>query len=83
MKAVFYYLILCPVLKILSHCRLPFQKVGTHFSKPFFLFISPDSYVIDAIPVSAGGYIFSNDLTPELLLQSIHRVSEKIMQLKT
>ena len=32
-----------------------------------------DSYVIDAIHAGAGGYIFLNDMTPEVLLQSIHR----------
>ena len=42
-----------------------------------------DSNVIDAIQAGAGGYIFLNDLTPEMLLQSIHRVVEGSMQMKT
>ena len=42
-----------------------------------------DSYVIDAIHAGAGGYIFLKDMTPEILLQSIHRVGEGIMQMKT
>ena len=35
-----------------------------------------DSYVIDAIHAGAGGYIFLNEMSPEVLLQSIHRVVE-------
>jgi len=42
-----------------------------------------DSNVIDAIQAGAGGYIFLNDLTPEMLLQSIHRVVEGGAQIKT
>jgi DNA-binding NarL/FixJ family response regulator len=42
-----------------------------------------DSYVIDAIHAGAGGYIFLKDMTPELLLQSVHRVVEGVMQMKT
>jgi DNA-binding NarL/FixJ family response regulator len=42
-----------------------------------------DSYVIDAIHAGAGGYIFLKDMTPQLLLQSIHRVVEGGMQMKT
>jgi DNA-binding NarL/FixJ family response regulator len=42
-----------------------------------------DSYVIDAIHAGAGGYIFLKDMTQEILLQSIHRVGEGIMQMKT
>jgi DNA-binding NarL/FixJ family response regulator len=42
-----------------------------------------DSNVIDAIQAGAGGYIFLNDLTPETLLQSIHRVVEGGTQMKT
>jgi len=42
-----------------------------------------DSYVIDAIHAGAGGYIFLKDMSPELLLQSIHRVVEGGMQMKT
>jgi len=42
-----------------------------------------DSYVIDAIHAGAGGYIFLNDMKPEVLLQSIHRVVEGGMQMKT
>ena len=42
-----------------------------------------DSNVIDAIQAGAGGYIFLNDLTPEMLLQSIHRVVEGGTQMKT
>jgi len=32
-----------------------------------------DSYVIDAIHAGAAGYMFLHDLSPEVLLQSIHR----------
>ena len=42
-----------------------------------------DSYVIDAIHSGAGGYIFLNDMAPEVLLQSIHRVVEGGMQMRT
>ena len=42
-----------------------------------------DSYVIDAIHAGAGGYIFLHDMTPDSLLQSIHRVVEGGMQMKT
>ena len=35
-----------------------------------------DSYVIDAIHAGAAGYIFLKDMSPELLLQSIHRAVE-------
>ena len=42
-----------------------------------------DSYVIDAIHAGAGGYIFLKDVSPELLLQSIHRIVEGGMQMKT
>jgi DNA-binding NarL/FixJ family response regulator len=42
-----------------------------------------DSYVIDAIHAGAGGYMFLKDMSPELLLQSIHRVVEGGSQIKT
>jgi len=42
-----------------------------------------DSYVIEAIHAGAGGYIFIKDMSPEVLLQSIHRVVEGVMQMKT
>ncbi|MDO8636457.1 MAG: response regulator transcription factor, partial [Dehalococcoidia bacterium] len=42
-----------------------------------------DSYVIDAIQAGAGGYIFLKDMSPEMLLQSIHRVVEGGTQMKT
>jgi len=42
-----------------------------------------DSYVIDAIHAGAGGYIFLHDMSPETLLQSIHRVVEGGTQMKT
>ncbi len=42
-----------------------------------------DSYVIDAIHAGAGGYIFLKDMSPEQLLQSIHRAAEGGMQMKT
>jgi len=42
-----------------------------------------DSYVIDAIHAGAGGYIFLKDMTPEVLLQSIHRSTEGGMQMTT
>jgi DNA-binding NarL/FixJ family response regulator len=41
-----------------------------------------DSYVIDAIHAGAGGYMFLKDMTPEELLQSIHRVVGGVMQVK-
>ena len=42
-----------------------------------------DSNVIDAIQAGAGGYIFLKDMTPEMLLQSIHQVGEGGTQMKT
>jgi DNA-binding NarL/FixJ family response regulator len=42
-----------------------------------------DSFVIDAIHAGAGGYIFLKDMTPEVLLQSIHHVIEGVTQMKT
>ena len=42
-----------------------------------------DSYVIDAIHAGAGGYIFLKDMSPEVLLQSVHRVVEGGMQMQT
>jgi DNA-binding NarL/FixJ family response regulator len=42
-----------------------------------------DSYVIDAIHAGAGGYIFLKDMSPEVLLQSVHRVVEGGTQIKT
>jgi DNA-binding NarL/FixJ family response regulator len=42
-----------------------------------------DSYVIDAIHAGAGGYIFLKDMSPEELLQSIHRVVEGGNQMTT
>jgi DNA-binding NarL/FixJ family response regulator len=42
-----------------------------------------DSYVIDAIHAGAGGYIFLHDMSPEVLLQSIHRVVEGGTQMTT
>ena len=42
-----------------------------------------DSYVIDAIHAGAGGYIFLKDMSPEVLMQSIYRVIEGGMQMKT
>ncbi len=42
-----------------------------------------DSYVIDAIHAGAGGYIFLHDMSPKVLLESIHRVVEGGMQMKT
>jgi DNA-binding NarL/FixJ family response regulator len=42
-----------------------------------------DSYVIDAIHAGAGGYIFLKDMTPEVLLQSVHRVVEGGTQMTT
>jgi DNA-binding NarL/FixJ family response regulator len=33
-----------------------------------------DSYVIDAIHAGAGGYIFLKDMSPEMLMQSVHSV---------
>ena len=42
-----------------------------------------DTYVIDAIQAGAGGYIFLKDMTPEMLIQSIHRVAEGGTQMTT
>jgi DNA-binding NarL/FixJ family response regulator len=42
-----------------------------------------DSYVIDAIHAGAGGYIFLKDMSPEMLLQSIHRAVEGGTQMST
>jgi len=42
-----------------------------------------DTYVIDAIHAGAGGYIFLKDMSPEVLLQSIHSVVEGGTQMKT
>jgi len=42
-----------------------------------------DSYVIDAIHAGAGGYIFLKDMSPEVLLQSIHRSVEGGTQMTT
>ena len=42
-----------------------------------------DSNVIDAIHAGAGGYIFLKDMTPETLLQSVHRVVQGGTQMKT
>jgi len=42
-----------------------------------------DSYVIDAIHAGAGGYIFLKDMSPEVLLHSIHRVVEGGTQMTT
>jgi DNA-binding NarL/FixJ family response regulator len=42
-----------------------------------------DSNVVDAIQAGAGGYIFLNDMAPEMLLQSVHRVVEGGTQIKT
>ena len=42
-----------------------------------------DTYVIDAIHAGAGGYIFLQDMSPEILLQSIHRVVEGGTQMTT
>jgi DNA-binding NarL/FixJ family response regulator len=42
-----------------------------------------DSYVIDAIHAGAGGYIFLKDMSPEVLLQSIHRAVEGSTQMTT
>ncbi len=42
-----------------------------------------DSYVIDAIHAGAGGYIFLKDMSPESLVQSIHRVVEGGTQMTT
>jgi DNA-binding NarL/FixJ family response regulator len=42
-----------------------------------------DSYVIDAIHAGAGGYIFLHDMSPEMLLQSIHQVVQGGTQMTT
>lgn len=42
-----------------------------------------DSYVIDAIHAGVGGYIFLKDMSPEMLLTSIHRVVEGGTQMTT
>jgi len=42
-----------------------------------------DTYVIDAIHAGAGGYIFLKDMTPQLLLDSVHHVVQGGTQMKT
>jgi DNA-binding NarL/FixJ family response regulator len=42
-----------------------------------------DSFVIDAIHAGAGGYIFIQEMSPDMLLRSIHRVIEGDAQMKT
>ncbi|MBN1369143.1 MAG: response regulator transcription factor [Dehalococcoidaceae bacterium] len=42
-----------------------------------------DSYVIDAIHAGASGYIFLKDMTPKVLLQSIHQAVEGGTQMTT
>jgi len=42
-----------------------------------------DSYVIDAIHAGAGGYIFLKDMSPEMLIQSIHGVVDGGTQMTT
>ena len=42
-----------------------------------------DAYVIDAIHAGAGGYIFLQEMTPSVLLQSVHRVVEGGTQMTT
>ena len=42
-----------------------------------------DTYVIDAIHAGAGGYIFMHDMTPQVLLDSIHRVVKGGTQMTT
>jgi DNA-binding NarL/FixJ family response regulator len=42
-----------------------------------------DVYVIDAIHAGAGGYIFLQDMSPDALLHSIHRVVEGGTQMAT
>jgi len=42
-----------------------------------------DAYVIDAIQAGAGGYIYLKDMSPDELLQSIHRVSAGNTQITT
>ena len=42
-----------------------------------------DSYVIDAIHAGAGGYISLKDMSPEVLLQSVHRVADGGTQMTT
>ncbi len=42
-----------------------------------------DAYVIDAIHAGAGGYIFLQDMTASILLQSVHRVVQGGTQMTT
>ena len=42
-----------------------------------------DTYVIDAIHAGASGYIFLQDISPESLLQNIHRAVEGTTQMTT
>jgi DNA-binding NarL/FixJ family response regulator len=42
-----------------------------------------DTYVIDAIHAGAGGYIFLKDMSPQVLLESVHRVIEGGTQMTT
>ncbi len=42
-----------------------------------------DCYIIDAIRAGVGGYIFLKDMSPDVLLQSIHRVADGGTQMTT
>ena len=62
------------------------RLIKEQFPKVAVLVLSENlnySYVIDAIHAGAGGYIFLKDMSPEVLLQSIHRVTEGGTQMTT
>ena len=83
----------CPVHVVLTETRSgkvdgvqATRLIKDEFPKVAVLVLTEnlnDSYVIDAIHAGAGGYIFLRDMSPEVLLQSIHRAVEGGMQMKT
>jgi len=62
------------------------RRIKEEFPETAVLVLTEDlnnTYVIDAIHAGAGGYIFLTDMTPAMLLQSVHRVVEGGTQMTT
>ena len=62
------------------------RRIRDEFPETAVLVLTEDlnnTHVIDAIHAGAGGYIFLRDMTPTLLLQSVHRVVEGGTQMTT
>jgi DNA-binding NarL/FixJ family response regulator len=62
------------------------RRIKDEFPETAVLVLTEDlnnTYVIDAIHAGAGGYIFLKDMTPAMLLQSVHRVVEGGTQMTT